>query len=468
MAEKFEALKAEPNAGTRGAGLELFLAELFGREHYRVDKDFVAAGRQVDLFVMRGGLKVLIEAKWTKRSCGQEVIDSLRARLDDAPSGVVGLVVSMAGFTAPVAERLERSPDLPILLMDGREVEAVVQQGAGLHALVQSKLDQLFRHRKVVYGRPLSGAPIWLQDLPESSLGIIDANGQEHPFWESPSEFCEALTSPELRNSDAVYGGVRLDLRLGVDDAAGLVELLKTLTQLGWVSSEGAWRIEQDRVAWSGLGPAELARQLVDWQPRYRGKRLHHTEGAMYVDESDDGMLTIVADISASTERFVRRCELTFILPGIPLDVSPYEAITAELPVMNTPVFEVLSDPPIHAGRLRSRGKPKSVQPLAYLVRQGSPFGIDGEPETWVEGIVVSDPMPRSSPAARINAGLPGPKLGHLFARLRQHHQPDDDVVHMLQWATSVEVAHVQVVHVTGDWDWGQDARPGSAESTLL
>ena len=74
--------------------MELFLAELFGREHYRVDKDFVAASRQVDLFVMRGGLKVLVEAKWTKRPCGQDVIDSLRARLEDAPPGVVGLVVS--------------------------------------------------------------------------------------------------------------------------------------------------------------------------------------------------------------------------------------------------------------------------------------------------------------------------------------------------------------------------------------
>lgn len=454
MAEKFEALRTDPDSASRGIGLESLLAELFGREHFRVEKDFVADGRQVDLFVIRGDLRLLVEAKWTKRRSQQDVIDAMRARLETAAPGVVGLVVSMSGFSSKVVARVERSAERPILLMDGEEVEQVLAHGGGVYSLVQSKMDQLLRNRRAAVGLESRPSAVWLRDLPEAGLKIVDLDGREHPWWESRGDFSQvvnSLASPD--QSWAREGGTRLNLRLGIRDAVELVGLLKRLTQLGWITTEGAWRIEQQGVVWAGLGPAEFGRQLTDWEPRYLGRRLHHSEVAMYVDESEDGMLTLTADLSARPERMLRWCELSFMLPGIPLDPTPYAGLMAELPVMNTPSFEILNEDPVCRNRFLPRGKPRRARPLAYLVRDGSLRPSDGPSVRWVEGIVAADPTAHGL-APRIRAARPALKLGHVFVSLRQHHHLGDEVSHDLLWSTLVQASSANVFHVMGDWGY--------------
>ena len=55
MAQKLSQLKGERNPAARGSGgLELFIANLFGHEHFRVDRENLSSnGRQVDLFLTR-------------------------------------------------------------------------------------------------------------------------------------------------------------------------------------------------------------------------------------------------------------------------------------------------------------------------------------------------------------------------------------------------------------------------------
>lgn len=453
MAQKFEALRADPDSASRGLGLEFFLAELFGREHFRVEKDFVADGRQVDLFVIRGDLRLLVEAKWTKRRSQQDVIDGMCARLQTAAPGVVGLVVSMSGFSPKVVERVERSSERPILLMDGEEVEQVLAHGAGIYSLVQSKMDQLLRERRAAVGLLSRPGAVWLRDLPEAGLKIVDLEGREHPWWESRGDFSQVVNSLAAPDPDwAREGGIRLNLRLGVRDAVELVGLLKRLTQLGWITTEGAWRIEQQGVVWAGLGPAEFGRQLTDWEPRYRGRRLHHSEVAMYVDESDDGMLTLTADLSATPQRMLRWCELSFMLPGIPVDPTPYAAVMAELPVMNMPSFEILSEDPVSRSRLLTRGKSRRARPLAFLVRDGSLRPSDDPSVRWVEGIVAADPTAHGLAEPLVSAA----GLGHVFVSLRQHHHLRDDVSHDLLWTTLVQASSASVFHVMGDWEYAE------------
>lgn len=456
MGQKFEVLKADPNAASRGLGLELFLAELFGREHFRVEPDFVAHGRQIDLFVVRGDLHLLVEAKWTKKRSQHEVIDEMRARLETAPPGVVGLVVSMSGFSANVIERVGRSAKRPILLMDGHEVEKVVALGGGIHSLVQTKLDRLRRERIAAVGLSSASTPVWLGELPEAGLKLVDLQGREHAWWESEGDFSHVVSS--LITPDPIWareGGIRLDMVLGVRDADDLIELLRKLAQLGWISAEGAWRIEQSGIVWSGLGPAEFGRQLTDWEPRYDGRRLHHSELAIYVDESDDGMLRISADLSANSARMVRWCELSFMLPGVPLDATPFQALTAELSVMNTPSFQLLGDDPVRRARLGGPDRPMRARPLAYLVRNGSLLeGVD-ESVRWVEGIVVADSFFGASDECVSEVSLPRVDLGHVFVQLRQHHHFGDDVTHDLLWTTLVQGAYASALHVMGDWEEG-------------
>ena len=454
-AEKFKALQADPEAMSRGLGLELFLAELFGREHFRVQKNFVADGRQIDLFVARGDLHLLVEAKWTKRRSQHDVIDEMRARLESAPPGVVGLVVSMSGFSSKVIERVERSAERPILLMNGDEVERVVARGGGLYSLVRSKMDQFLRERRVVVGPSSRTSSFWLRELPEAGLRIVDLEGLERSWWESRGDFSQRVSSLVSPDPNwARQGGIRLDLVMGVRDASELVGLLRRLAQLGWISSEGTWRIEQSGVVWSGLGPAELARQLLDWDGRYRGRQFHHSEVVMYVDESDDGMVTLMADLSMSSERRVRWCELSFMLTGIPLDPTPYEALTAELPVMNMPSFQVLQGDPVRRKGLVARGKPRRAKPLAYLVREASPRPDTDDSVRWVEGIVAASPIPLEWEGSRLEVGLRSRRPEHAFVRLRQHHHLGDKVSHDLISVTLVQTSYARVFHVVGDWDY--------------
>lgn len=455
-AEKFEALRADSKASSRGLGLELFLAELFGREHFRVEKNFVADGRQIDLFVARGNLHLLVEAKWTRRRSQHDVIDEMRARLESAPPGVVGLVVSMSGFSAKVIERVERSAGRPILLMDGDEIDGVVAHGGGLYSLVRSKMDQLLRERRVVVGRPSQTPSTWLTQLPEAGLRIVDLDGREHSWWESGGDFSQRVSSLVSPDSNwAREGSIRLDLVVGVRDAQELVGLLTRLAQLGWITSEGTWRIEQAGVVWNGLGPGELARQMIDWSGRYRDRRFHHSEVAMYVDESDDGMVTLMADLSMSSERRVRWCEVSFMLPGIPLDPTPYEALMADLPVLNMPSFQVLREDPVRRKRLTTRGNSRRAKPLAYLVREGPSHPGADQSVQWVEGIVAASPIPREWGGSLVEAGLRSLRTEHGFVRLRQHHHLGDKVSHDLEAVTLVQTSYAGVLHVLGDWTEG-------------
>jgi hypothetical protein len=451
---RLEALKSESDPHSRGPKLEGLLSELFGREHFRVTKDLVAGGRQIDLFVIRGRLSLLVEAKWTERPAQHDVLDAMNGRLLEAAPNVVGLVVSMSGFTKEVVKRVERSTGRPILLMDGDEVEHAAA-GGGLYTLVQHKFDQLVRNRKVVFGSSGRGVSVWMDEFPEAGLRIVDAKGVQHPWWESESSYTYCV--PMLRRPDpalASEGAVRLDLSLELRDAGEVVALMKNLAQLGWLSTEGSWRIEQETVCWTGLGPAEFGRQLTKPEARYRGRQFHQSEQAYFADESEDALLVLATEVSSTSDRLVRWCDLTFILPGIPVDDTPLESLVSELPIVGTPTFRIITEDPAYRSRLKSRAGNR-VDPVAFLIREEPYFSTQrDDPTTWVEGIVVEDTAGRATHGARLKQGLPADNLGHLFVALRQHHPLGEAVTHQLQLATRIDVSSVVVSHVFGDWRW--------------
>ena len=223
--------------------------------------------------------------------------------------------------------------------------------------------------QKVQFGADPISAPPWLTELPEAGIQIFSPGGAELASWESAGGFHGIIHSIGPSNVDWGLGSVGIDFNLGLDDAAGLIDLLKRLAQAGWMTHDGAWRIEQSAASWNGFAAAELARQLRNTKDRYRRVPMHHTERVMYVDYFDDGLFTLTADVTASKPGWVRWCSLSFLLTGIPLDTSPYEALSMDLPVLNNPKFCGV-DPSTHAaGRLRRRGTAVPQTALAYLAR---------------------------------------------------------------------------------------------------
>ena len=382
------------------------------------------------------------------------MVDQLLARLHGAPPNVVGLLVSMSGFSRTAIKRVEQNAQRPVLLLTGDEVDELVERGHGLHALVTWKLDHLTRYQRVEFGPNLASTPPWLTALPEAGVQIFAPDGNELACWKSAGGFHGIIQSISLSNVDWGLGTVAIDFNLGLDDAADLVDLLKRLAQAGWMTPDGAWRIEQSAASWNGFASAELARQLRNWTDRYRGTPMHHTEQVIYVDHFDDGLFTLTADVAASPHRWVRWCSLSFLLTGIPLDTSPYEALTIALPVLNNPKFRSV-DPSVHASGpiRRRRGTTVPQTALAHLARHSTMFGDQpDDAPTWVEGVVLRDPLHRASRARRVDIGLPADSLGRTLCWLPQQHHLTDRVLHKTLHVSSVHTSDTQVVRVKCDW----------------
>lgn len=455
LAQKISQLKSERKAATRGSGLEMVIADLFGHEHFRVDRENLSSnGRQVDLFLTRGQLRLLVETKWTKRATTIDEVDQLLTRLEGSPPNVVGLLVSMSGFSRTAIKRVEANARRPIVLLSGDEIDELVERGNGLHALVIWKLDHLIRYHSVEFGPHLASPAPWLSELPEAGIQIFTPEGDELPYWESFGGFHGIIHSIGLSNVEWGLGTVAIDFSVGLDDAAGLVELLKRLAQAGWMTHDGVWRIEQSAASWNGFASAELARQLAGWTDRYRGTQMHHTEQLIYLDHFDDGLFTLTADVSASSHRWVRWCSLSFLLPGVPLDTSPFEALTIDLPVLNNPKFRGVG-PTFHAsGPIRRRGAAAVPQtPLAHLARHNTMFGDQpADAPAWVEGVILRDPLRHATSARRIGIGLPADSLGSALCWLPQQHHLTDRLLYEPLHVSSVRTSDTQVVRIKSDW----------------
>lgn len=447
LSRRLDMLRGEPSAQARGQAFERFLAGLFSSSHYAVRPSPDGPPRQVDLVAERGSLRLLIEAKWTKSPASHSALDGLEARLRQAQPGTVGVLVSMSGFSRPLIERVERAAASPVLLVNGAEVEWAAAAG-DVHTLIMWKHTELRQRNRAVFGPPAS-TPLWLQALPESTLRLVDVQGESLPLWEGPGDFSSAV--PVVYPADSAWarrGAVRLSLRPSVRTAEELVQLLFRLAQVGYLSTEGTWRIEQQGLAWTGLGAAELAKQLVGWEVRYAGRRLHHSEKVVYSDNFGDGSLVLNADIDAHEHRSVRWCEVSFMLPGIPLDVTPFETLRTEVALDNYPSFEVLDYDPVRRTSFQRGSGYIALEPKAYLLRDD--MRRDASDSPWVVGVVAA-PF-RASPKRARKLGLSSYQVGETLVHLGQAYEWGDDVTHHLQRASAVQFGEIQALHIRGDW----------------
>lgn len=454
--QKYLRMKSESGERARGLLFEEFLADLFGAEHYRNEQDLTANRRQIDLFVIRGAMRLVVEAKYARRPVHIDHIDQLRTRLEESPPDVMGLLVSMSGFTAQAIERTEQKSRRPILLVSGGELDKVVSQGGGLHDLLRQKLDHLTRYQRALFtSHPAQPRPAKMTELPSPGYRIVTPDGVDHPWWVSKDGFVGAVCSPVFGSIDwATSQPVSLDLSLNIDTEVELVDLLRKLTQLGWLTSEGTWRIEQVSRSWNGFGAANLVEALASRAERYASIATHHSESVFYVDHFDDGVFSLAADLQAATGR-IGWCSLSFILHGWPLDSSVFDNLITELPVINRPTLQFGRDHAMSTHIYR-RGRRGTTTPTtaaqAFLVRDAVLFegqAAASEP-SWVEGVVLTDPL--TGRTKRHKLGLPAESFQTMFTWLRSQHHLGDDFVYEQLRVRTMHTFDVQVVHVTSDW----------------
>ena len=113
-------LAAITNGRARGIEFEAFAGRTFSAAGFRVVRDpATSRPRQTDLLVTDGGDSYLVETKWTRKRADIGDVDELFTRLDETPDAVVGVFVSVSGFSRRAQERVSARRTRPMLLIDG-------------------------------------------------------------------------------------------------------------------------------------------------------------------------------------------------------------------------------------------------------------------------------------------------------------------------------------------------------------
>jgi hypothetical protein len=395
LAAAFEALRQSDSPQRRGYQLQDLVGDVLKTEHFRVERrSRVAAPRQVDLFATRGPESFLIETKWRKKPADVADVDALYTRLDAAPSSVVGVLVSVEGFTPQALTRVKARANEPVLLVTGDELEGMLQLGGSFATLLRQKKDALVTHREVRFGLGASRSPRRLDDdavLPSSQVRFLWADGREEMWLTSGGGFGRFVFARELQDIDWAFGGgtgVALDLQLRIDGQAGVISVLQTLADMGWTGREGRWSIQQATANWHGFGAASLAVALRGWRERYGMlSTTHHTEEVTYLGFGDFGFYTVSAALSADQTRHGWTATASFRLSGIPLDASHLQELCKAFGVEGEVVFRPLVEPTIRRDWLD--GRPE-LTPVAVVVQSDNETCPSHE-EEWVVGVVVEN-----------------------------------------------------------------------------
>jgi hypothetical protein len=435
LPKEFEALKQRTDAHGRGFAFQPFVGKMFQAQHFRVEKKARAAKpRQIDLFATRGDEVYLIETKWRKDPANIDDIDSLFTRLEAVPPSVTGLLVSYAGFTDEVLQRVKDKSHRPILLISGVELEAALGWSGNFIGLLRRKKEALLVNRNVLIETepPRRGTTqkVTPTDLPASKTEFLFPNGDRSPILCSGGEFGRFAFVSEMPDIDwhsSGGWGVTVDIAVPLQGQNDFLALIQLMAQTGWVSTEGNWNIQQATRNWHGFGTKTLCEALHGWRKRYEGLETHHTEELCYFDEIEEGYYTLTAAISADSRRIVWRAELSFQLVGIPLDIKPLQELCERFGIHEHIHFRPRNEKSVTRSRPPRNAKRRQVTPVAFVVAR--PDSEILKDEEWIVGIVIDNPFILKEGPKR----KPWPKWApdmlrdseYLICSLRSWHQVD-------------------------------------------
>jgi hypothetical protein len=135
-ARYFEILSLEPKP--RGFALEKLLVDIF--EAFDLDPrgSFRVVGEQIDGGFTFGGEYFLLEAKWEKDPTPRKELDVFTAKVHRRGENTLGLCLAINGFE-PTAVELHSGNRSPIMLMDGADLYAVLDERIDLRELLRRK-----------------------------------------------------------------------------------------------------------------------------------------------------------------------------------------------------------------------------------------------------------------------------------------------------------------------------------------
>lgn len=415
LVREFRHLKTLRNSQRRGYDFQDFVGSLFKQQHFSVVPSAgTARPRQTDLLVTRGDETYLIETKWRASKANIDDVDSLFSRLDSAPPAVTGLLVSYAGFTDEAIKKVELRSERPVILLNGDELEQLVEWDGDIAHLLTRKKTFLLTHRRVFVGRTGVGRSLPRKgQLAASPAEFAFLDGTRSKWIQGDGDFGQFTFAQELPDVDWVPAegrSVTLDLVVPVYDESGIVALLHHLSSMGWATAAARWSIQQTVTNWHGMGASAFAEALRGWRERYKGIPTHHSEEFCYFDTCEGGFYSLTANISSHHDRSVRYTRVSFQLTGIPLDTDSLKELTRAFDVSEPCYFRPMKKKSVTRKRHLRASDRVPLEPIAFIAEKEDAFGTG---EELARGIVAKNPFyrPGSPMVERVPDWLPS----HIF-----------------------------------------------------
>ncbi|MCX4920212.1 restriction endonuclease [Streptomyces sp. NBC_00687] len=468
LADAYTRLSAAGDPQRRGKDFEHLLQRAFQLAHFEVELDpRIAHPRQTDLSARYGDRRYLLEAKWQAAKADMDVLDGLRARLRRTSTDVVGVLVSISGFTRTVMEEIRRERQQPILLVDQHELLVALREPATLPGLLRVKHEALITHGKVHLGEPMPGRRAARRPdgaLPARDLHLRDTHGEPHPYLTVPGGFTPVVFATAVTDVDWSFGrgrGVCMDIPIQSRTTDDLRHLIHGLDELGLASARPTWTLQQNDTSWFGIGAGELLLALDNAQQRVADLAApHHSEQLVYCDTALGGLYTLTAVIAAAEPPpaqppgessaldsqsealdplLVRQCQLSIQLPGTPLDATALRHLHERFGATHSVYFRHLDSTATKISWLDQQ----PVEPLATIVEREPITGQD-----FVVGLVAQDHYSVDGKHAVLEGWpLELQGSGFMVCALADHHPVNRPPKNY--WLDGVRTAHTSDAAVT-------------------
>lgn len=451
----FKILAKETDERRRGRMFELLIQRLFTACHYRVKRGpRMARPRQTDLLASKDRDDYLIEVKWQENPADVADLDNLQARLHRTPLHLIGMLLSMSGFTKQAIAELENHRQRIVLLFDFEEIDRLLSGNLEIDSLIREKRDAFVGEGRVSFlrspshwrTRPIPDRTV----LPSPDLQIVVPQSDIVPWISGAGGFGPLVFARDLPDVDSIAAlgsGVGFDLPLhAVRRPEDLAYVLDALRDVGWISEFGCYSILQSEVCWHGTGAGSFLNAIDAWTSRYANvkTRLHHTEEATYMDLWEHGFFTFVANLSHDNGH-VHHAKISAQLYGIPLSTESFRLLASTFGREGQVYFRPLKQPAISTHHWSFRDH--RLTPVAFLCSS----------DRWVEGIVVRNPFylpKRSQSLGSLHESL-RPLREHelICCRLSSAHELGAKVdFYFLRHAEATRTDDVAVFCVTADW----------------
>jgi hypothetical protein len=114
---------------TRGRYFEKWLYRLLVKDDLEPRTAFRPDGEEVDGSFMFRGQPYLLEAKWWKKEVPASAIYQFKGKVDGKLVGIIGVFVSMSGYSSEAVDALRVGKELNVILFDSDDIYAAMIHG---------------------------------------------------------------------------------------------------------------------------------------------------------------------------------------------------------------------------------------------------------------------------------------------------------------------------------------------------